>query len=94
MEDQNFGNHKQIAEWSKQRGIQTIFMEYTINNSNQSFGCQSPEQKLPKPVFPTCQILRSSDHQPQEMFIDNNHFTPDGAAFVGKALGEYLEQNF
>ena len=94
LEDKNFGNHKQIAEWSKQRGIQTIFMEYTINNSNQSFGCQSPEQKLPKPVFPTCQILQSSNHQPQEMFIDNNHFTPDGAAFVGKALGEYLEQNF
>ena len=39
-----------------------VFKQYlwntTINNSNQSFGCQSPEQKLPKPVFPTCQILQ------------------------------------
>jgi hypothetical protein len=94
-QSKDFGNHKQIAKWSKQRGIQTIFMEYAINDTRtRSFGCQATEQSLPKPVFLTCQILQKSDYPPEDIFIDNNHFTPTGAAFVGKSLGEYLQQNF
>ena len=70
-------------------------MEYAINDSRSGgFGCQATAKKLPKPVFSTCQILKKSDYPPDDIFIDNNHFTPTGAAFVGKSLGEYLQQNF
>lgn len=90
----DLGNHQQISDWSRQRGVQTIFMEYASRDIKENtLRCQSTANKLPKPVFPTCQMLQQSDYNLKDIFIDSNHLTPQGAEIIGTALGVFLEEN-
>ena len=89
----DFGNHLQIANWGRQRGITVIFMEYAFRD-RKSGGiiCSGAEMELPASRFSTCAALKQADKTPQEIFIDTNHLTPQGAKIIGTALADYLQE--
>ena len=87
---EGYGNHMQIARWSKERGIMTIFMEYPTQTGGGKLECRSLQKDLPTPSIPTCSILEDSGYTASELFIDTNHLKPLGAKVIGDALAERI----
>ncbi len=89
----NHGNHDLIAAWAAERGIQVAFMEYAVTNDQWYLGCHTRANELPPgpALVPACQVLASSGHTGQELFLDRNHMTPLGNRIVGGALATTLQ---
>ena len=87
---EGLGNHEQIAQWARSRGVLPIFMEYPTQTGRGELSCVAQKIDLPQPVFETCKVLQESGLEMSKLFFDSNHLTPLGAQIVGDALAEAL----
>ncbi|MAA79157.1 MAG: hypothetical protein CL916_07835 [Deltaproteobacteria bacterium] len=91
---EGLGNHSQIAQWAKSRGIMIVFMEYPTKTQKGDLSCLAREEELPKPVFSACTILQDSGMHMNNLFLDSNHLTPLGGKVLGQALAKELPKMY
>ena len=87
---EGLGNHEQIAQWGKARGIMIVFMEYPTKTQRGELSCVAKKEELPKPVFASCDALLESGMHISDLFFDSNHLTPIGSKVLGNALAKEL----
>ena len=91
---EGLGNHSQITQWASSRGIMVVFMEYPTKTQNGELSCAARKEDLPKPVFPTCDVLHETGLHMQNLFLDSNHLTPLGNKIIGKELAIELPKMY